>query len=225
MYTKILEKIENVYVKVNHLFAEKGKILMFHHVSDEFVDTIECCKCKVNRFKSIIKETQQTYEIVSIDDIFASNKIVKYAIVTFDDGCMDAYNNAFPFLLNNGIPFTVYVTNDLIGKDGYMGEPELKILASNPLVTIGYHTKSHPMLINVKNLKEEMINHKDEVEQIIGKRIEHFAFPYGKLYSIGVKSVLLGRSFGYKTVVSTFDTYLSRFSLAFKFFLPRTVVY
>lgn len=225
MYTKILEKIENVYVKVNHLFAVKGKILMFHHVSDDFVDTIECCKCRVNRFKGIIKEIQKTYEIVSIDEISASKKVTKYAIITFDDGCVDAYNNAFPFLLNNGIPFTVYVTNDFIGKNGYIGESELKSLASNPLVTIGYHTKSHPMLIDVKNLKEEMIDHKDEVEQIIGKRIEHFAFPYGKLYSIGVKSVLLGRNLGYKTVVSTFDTYLSRFSLSFKFFLPRTVVY
>lgn len=225
MYTKILEKVENVYVKVNRLFAEKGKILMFHHVSDEFVDTIECCKCKVGRFKSIIKEIQQNYEIISLEDIFASKKTAKYAIITFDDGCMDAYKNAFPFLLNNRIPFTVYVTNDFIGKEGYIGESELKTLASNPLVTIGYHTKSHPMLIDVKNLKEEMMHHKHEVEQIIGRKIEHFAFPYGKLYSIGVKSVLLGRSLGYKTVVSTFDTYLSRFSLTFKFFLPRTVVY
>lgn len=224
MFVKILEKIESVYVKINHFFAEEGKILMFHHVSDEFVDTIECCKCKVDRFKTIIKEIQLNYKIISIDDILTYRGPQKIAVITFDDGCMDAYKNAFPFLIKNRIPFTVYVTNDFIGKDGYIGKNEIKSLASNSFVTIGYHTKSHPMLIDVKCLSKEMVEYKNEIEQIIGRKIEHFAFPYGKLYSIGVRSVLLGRRLGYKTIVSTFDTYLSSFSLKFKFFLPRTII-
>lgn len=137
---------------------------------------------------------------------------------------MDAYQNAFPYLLEHNIPFTVYVVSDFVDKDGYLGVDELKHLSKNPLVTIGYHTKSHPQLIRVKHLREEMYSHKHELEEIIEKKIDHFAFPYGKLYAVGVKSVLLGKHLGYKTVVSTFDTYLSRFSLFFKFFLPRTVI-
>lgn len=224
MVTKIAEKIEQIYVKVNALFKEKGKILMFHHVSDEYVDTIECCKCKVGRFKEIVEQIRQSYEYVTIDDIFNNNHHKKYAVITFDDGCMDAYQNAFPYLLEHNIPFTVYVISDYINKKGYIGTEELKFLASNPLVTIGYHTKSHPQLIHVKHLCEEMYEHKHEVEAIIGKKIEHFAFPYGKLYAVGLKAVFLGKKLRYKTVVSTFDTYLSKFSLLFKFFLPRTVV-
>lgn len=224
MVTKVLEKIEQVYVKINSLFKEQGKILMFHHISDEYVDTIDCCKCKVDRFREIVELVQKNYEIISIENIYNRTSHKKYAVITFDDGCIDAYNNAFPYLLGHNIPFTVYVVSDFVDKEGYLGVDELKNLAKNPLVTIGYHTKSHPLLIRVKHLREEMYSHKHELEEIIEKKIDHFAFPYGKLYAVGVKSVLLGKHLGYKTVVSTFDTYLSRFSLFFKFFLPRTVI-
>lgn len=224
MVTKVLEKIEQVYVKINSLFKEQGKILMFHHISDEYVDTIDCCKCKVDRFREIVELVQKSYEIISIENIYNRTSHKKYAVITFDDGCFDAYNNAFPYLLEHNIPFTVYVVSDFVDKEGYLGVDELKNLAKNPLVTIGYHTKSHPLLIRVKHLREEMYSHKHELEEIIEKKIDHFAFPYGKLYAVGVKSVLLGKHLGYKTVVSTFDTYLSRFSLFFKFFLPRTVI-
>lgn len=224
MVTKVLEKIEQVYVKINSLFKEQGKILMFHHISDEYVDTIDCCKCKVDRFREIVELVQKSYEIISIENIYNRTSHKKYAVITFDDGCIDAYNNAFPYLLEHNIPFTVYVVSDFVDKEGYLGVDELKKLAKNPLVTIGYHTKSHPLLIRVKHLREEMYSHKHELEEIIEKKIDHFAFPYGKLYAVGVKSVLLGKHLGYKTVVSTFDTYLSRFSLFFKFFLPRTVI-
>lgn len=175
MVTKIAEKIEQIYVKVNALFKEKGKILMFHHVSDEYVDTIECCKCKVGRFKEIVEQIRQSYEYVTLDEIF-NHHHKKYAVITFDDGCMDAYQNAFPYLLEHNIPFTVYVISDYINKKGYIGTEELKFLASNPLVTIGYHTKSHPQLIHVRHLYEEMYEHKREVEAIIGKKLNILHF-------------------------------------------------
>lgn len=34
----------------------------------------------------------------------------KKAVITFDDGWMDAYMNAYPFLKRYNIPFTVYIT-------------------------------------------------------------------------------------------------------------------
>ena len=108
MVEKVLNKIESIYVHINKLFSEKGKVLMFHHVTDEWVDTIECCKCKVQRFKEIISEVQKEYEIISIDSIYDFHSR-KFAIITFDDGCLDMYENAYPFLKKHSIPFTVTV--------------------------------------------------------------------------------------------------------------------
>lgn len=64
MVEKILNKLESIYVHINKLFEEKGKILMFHHVTDEWVDTIECCKCKVPRFKEIISDVQNNSSLI-----------------------------------------------------------------------------------------------------------------------------------------------------------------
>lgn len=98
------------------------------------------------------------------------------------------------------------------------------VLASDTLVTIGYHTKTHPMLRKVRNLYEEMWLAKEPLEQMIGRKIIHFAFPYGKLPAVGFKAVFLGKKLSYTTIMSTFDTYLTSFSLRFKWFLPRTVI-
>lgn len=223
MVEKVLNKIESIYVHINKLFPEKGKVLMFHHVTDEWVDTIECCKCKVQRFKEIISEVQKEYEIISIDSIYDFHSR-KFAIITFDDGCLDMYENAYPFLKKHNIPFTVYCATDLKGKPGYIGKKELMVLASDTLVTIGYHTKTHPMLRKVRNLYEEMWLAKEPLEQMIGRKIIHFAFPYGKLPAVGFKAVFLGKKLSYTTIMSTFDTYLTSFSLRFKWFLPRTVI-
>ena len=223
MVEKVLNKIESIYVHINKLLPEKGKVLMFHHVTDEWVDTIECCKCKVQRFKEIISEVQKEYEIISIDSIYDFHSR-KFAIITFDDGCLDMYENAYPFLKKHNIPFTVYCATDLIGKPGYIGKKELMVLASDTLVTIGYHTKTHPMLRKVRNLYEEMWLAKEPLEQMIGRKIIHFAFPYGKLPAVGFKAVFLGKKLSYTTIMSTFDTYLTSFSLRFKWFLPRTVI-
>lgn len=223
MFEKVIGMFERLYVFTNSFFAEKGKILMFHHVTDEYVDTLDCCKCKVQRFMDIIRDVQKDYMIISIEDVCCEHK-EKIAVITFDDGCMDMYLNAYPFLKVHKIPFTVYLASDFIGKEGYVGINEVKILANDPLVTIGFHTKSHPLLRKVKNLKEEMWNNKIYIENIIGHKLQHFAFPYGKLQAVGLKAVVYGKHLHYKTIVSTFDTYLSSFTLRFKWFLPRTVI-
>ena len=62
--------IERVFVWFNAFFCEKGVIVMFHHVTNEELDEIPACLCKVERFKEIIDELRINYQIVSIDDIY-----------------------------------------------------------------------------------------------------------------------------------------------------------
>ena len=112
--------IERVFVWFNAFFCEKGVIVMFHHVTNEELDEIPACLCKVERFKEIIDELRINYQIVSIDDIYEKTE-KKKAVITFDDGWMDAYMNAYPFLKRYNIPFTVYITTNFIGKEGYIG--------------------------------------------------------------------------------------------------------
>lgn len=223
VYQKIAIQIEILFCKFNLLFPEKGKILMFHHISNEDIDVMDCCKCKIDRFKEIIEEVQAKYKIVSIDDIY-NEHADRYAVITFDDGCKDVFKNAYPYLKEHHIPFTVYIVSSYIGTQGYISKEEILEYAKDPLVTIGFHTVSHKNLRVNKHIDNEMWKGKADLEDMIGKKIYHFAFPYGKIINIGIKSIVYGMRLDYKTVVSTFDTHLSVFTLLFPKFLPRTII-
>ncbi len=49
----------------------------------------------------------------------------KYCTVTFDDGWLDNYINAFPILLKYGIPATIFLPADFVGKDMWMWPDKL----------------------------------------------------------------------------------------------------
>ena len=149
----------------------------------------------------------------------------KKAVITFDDGWMDAYMNAYPFLKRYNIPFTVYITTNFIGKEGYIGNSELKVYSEDPLVTIGFHTQSHSKLRYENNMQKEIFLSRKELEKKVGKAILFFAYPYGKLYTIGLRSIFFTQKTDYKNAVGTIDTSLTCFSMLFRYYLPRKVIY
>ena len=83
------------------------------------------------------------------DDLDADRTFV----LTFDDGYADFYENAFPYLRDRGIPFTLYLTSGHIET----GEPlhaddrpltwDMVVeMVETGLVTLGAHTHTHPDL-------------------------------------------------------------------------------
>lgn len=222
IYQTLAIWIELLLCRFNRLFPDKGVILMFHHISDEDINIMDCCKCKITRFKEIIRNVETDFEIVSIDDIYKENS-KRVAVITFDDGCKDVYLNAYPFLKEHNIPFTVYLVSSFIGKKGYMSRDDILVLAKDPLVTIGFHTVKHNNLRFESSLECEMWKGKLCLETLIGRKISHFAFPYGKITNIGFKSIFYGFKLDYTTIVSTFDSHLSPITMLFPKFLPRKI--
>ena len=74
-------------------------------------------------------------------------------VLTFDDGYADFYENGFPLLREQGIPFTLYLTSGHIetGEVLHPGDRPLSWdqvdeMLSTGLVTLGAHTHTHPDL-------------------------------------------------------------------------------
>ncbi len=101
------------------------------------------------------------FRVVSIQDLVAAveagDNRHNMAAITFDDGYMDFYNNAYPILKHYGYPSTVYVVSGLVGKDNVwdsknetlqkpMMDWEHIVEISRNGVQIGSHTRSHPQL-------------------------------------------------------------------------------
>jgi len=133
----------------------------------------------------------------------------RHAAVTFDDGFKNFYECALPELVKRGIPATVFVISDAIGKTfGPAGYPEdvmsleqIRALPEN-LVTIGSHTMTHPFLpsINPDEAKREIALSRAKLEQQLHRNIELFSFPYG---GFNQKLVEICREAGYRRVFST----------------------
>lgn len=86
-----------------------------------------------------------------------------------------------------------------------MSWDELRKYASDPLVTIGAHTKGHFAVskLTEERALDEMVGSADRIEQELGKRPVHFSFPYGDPGSAGPRDFALARQAGFKTAVTT----------------------
>jgi len=77
-------------------------------------------------------------------------------------------------------------------------------LSSDPLVTIGAHTITHPCLATLddKQTRTEIENSKNTIEKRIGKPVEHFAYPFGGSADCGVREFEMAARAGFKTAVT-----------------------
>lgn len=84
-------------------------------------------------------------------------------------------------------------------------EPELKKLASHPLVEIGGHTSTHRNLaLSPEPLVEwEMTTNKKFLEEQTGKEVVHFAYPFGEARACGLREAIIAKRVGFRSAVTT----------------------
>jgi peptidoglycan/xylan/chitin deacetylase (PgdA/CDA1 family) len=117
--------------------------------------------------------------------------------ITFDDGYEDFYSNAWPILARHGFNASVFLVSDAIGADNtfdaeFVAEraPMLSRVQVQKLaaagVSFGSHSRSHPRSLG--ELPDDLLF--DELEQsrtaiadLVGYKIEHFAYPKSQLDS------------------------------------------
>ena len=103
--------------------------------------------------------------------------------------------------LCNGIDFD----SDRLCPELVMDWGEIAQLASDPLVTIGAHTRRHYALakLTLAEAQAEIANSVRRIEQQIGKPCRHFSYPYGDPSSAGPREFELVKELGLKTGVTT----------------------
>jgi peptidoglycan/xylan/chitin deacetylase (PgdA/CDA1 family) len=117
-----------------------------------------------------------------------------YAAVTFDDGLESIIDNALPVLKEKGIPVTLFIVTDILGRnrdwehrggddtrhERVMSEEQLRKLPSE-LVAIGSHTMTHPFLPSLEcaQLQQELTGSRLKLERMLDRRVTLLSFPYG----------------------------------------------
>ncbi len=204
-------------------------VLMYHHVTNDKIDTDPSCLCTVTDFRNtLVRMREAGYSFVSLNEVcdFVQHpKEQKLASVTFDDVPEDVYINAYPILSELEIPFTLFLTTKYIGKEGFLSSEQVVEMSRCPLCTIGAHTETHPMLRDVSNHYEEMSISKTSLENLIHKEVEFLAYPYGKHSSISIKVRREAKRIGFKCAFGTIEAPITKVSALWRFYLPRVISY
>jgi peptidoglycan/xylan/chitin deacetylase (PgdA/CDA1 family) len=140
--------------------------------------------------------------------------------ITFDDGCETDLLFAAPRLLDAQCNATFFIVTTWIGQRGYLSLDQLRELRALGF-ELGAHSRTHAFLpdLDAASLRREIGQGKDELEQWIGERIEHFSCPGGR-WSREVTEV--AREAGFRTVSTSRPGILTR--AADRFCLPRTAI-
>jgi len=140
--------------------------------------------------------------------------------ITFDDGCETDLLFAAPRLLDARCDATFFIVTAWIGQRGYLTLNQLRELRALGF-ELGAHSRTHAYLpdLDAVSLRSEIAQCKDELEQGIGERIEHFSCPGGR-WSPEVSEV--AREAGYRTVATSRPGMVT--SAADRFRLPRTAI-
>jgi peptidoglycan/xylan/chitin deacetylase (PgdA/CDA1 family) len=103
---------------------------------------------------------------------------------------------------------------------------EIRALASEPGVTIGAHTLSHPMLAKHDDdtSRREIVESRAAIAAALGRPVQHFAYPVGDPTSAGAREFQTARDAGYMTAVTTRPGHLYPEHLDHLTALPRVSI-
>jgi len=170
-----------------------NRILMYHSIGekqngevgagiyyvsiDKFKEQIECISAQVHKCSSVKIE------------------------LTFDDGLLDNYTNAYPILKGFGMKAYFFILAGMIGKKGYMNWQQIEELKNAGMI-IGSHGLTHKILTEMSDMEldEELKGSKEVLEDYLGCDIDYFSIPRGFYNS---KIIDKAKKAGYKRVFSS----------------------
>lgn len=192
---------------------------MLHWIGDEKQDEeTEPFRLSIGLFRVFLKWLKKQNVIHLVD----WEKSLDFYALTIDDVPENFYMKAFPLLKEERIPFTLFVNVSLLGKEGYITKEQLVEMSQCPLCTVGSHGVGHGeyALLDKKEAKDDLVSSKRELEMIIGKPVEMFAFPYGSYYACGYRNKHIAGEV-YKYAFGTVACPITEPSLLKSYFLPR----
>jgi peptidoglycan/xylan/chitin deacetylase (PgdA/CDA1 family) len=195
-------------------------ILLYHQISN---------KENENRYYVAVEEFQrqmQTLHDLGYEAITPSvliNVLIhggelpgRPVVITFDDGNLSVYQNAFPIMHELGFVGTLYIYVDRFGSYDHVNVEQVQEMLDNGW-EIGSHSMSHADLTENSSIATyELLQSRLTLELAVDQPVDTFAYPYGRTNSsirelIGDYGYIAGMGLGpsWEHSLDTI-TYLSR---------------
>ncbi len=175
-----------VVIKAN---AEESNItvLMYHRIGDDrYPSTSISQELFEKHIEYLVEENIKVLPITELskylkNEISLTNKTV---FITIDDAYRSFFQNGFPILKKNKLPFGIFVSSKYVSNaenSEFMSWSMLKEVSNSDGLILN-HSKSHESLVgmDILTLKKEIEQNQIEIEKKIGKQPKIFSYPYGE---------------------------------------------
>lgn len=198
-------------------------VLFYHRIADDGA----CTVTHSNRlFRQQIRWLQRHCELISLEE--AQRRLRSgyndrlAACITFDDGYSENCDQAIPFLVEEQIPCTYFVSSlhvleahrfahdQVSGNSALPNTIEQLRWMARSGIEIGAHTRTHADLGRITDesqLHDEVVGAGEELQSAIGTPIRYFAFPFGMPQNLNARATQMAYDFGYEAVCSAYGDY------------------
>ena len=176
-----------------------GLISLMYHRFEE--NKYPSTNIRIEDFKKHIKILQenniQFINPKNFEKEIKNNKKQRKILLTIDDGFSSFYQNAWPLLKKEKIPFILFVSTREVGAFNYMSWSQIREISKEDFVEIGNHSHSHEYLVDeskdliLDDIKKSISIFKNQ----LGKNSDFFSYPFGE-YSLEFKKLI--KSLGFK---------------------------
>ena len=140
----------------------------------------------------IIKRNNfEFFDPKNFSEEFNKVKTDKKILITIDDAFLSFYENAWPFLKENQIPFILFTSTNFIGKKGYMNIDQLREVEKESFAYLGNHSHMHEYMVTFDFNK--FTNDIDRSIEIFNNLFNYnpifFSYPFGE-YSLEQKNYI-----------------------------------
>ena len=169
----------------NKFFSnDEGVLSIMYHRFNEFKYPSTNISLDIfkNHIQLILDENLTFYHPKKFEDEFNIPKKEKKILLTIDDAFQSFYDNAWPYLKENQIPFVLFVSTEPVGNNGYMNWEQIREIDKSKFAVIGHHSHSHDYLIDKS--EEEFLNDIKTSNLIFKKELGYlpslFSYPFGE---------------------------------------------
>ena len=159
-------------------------ILLYHHIGISPIDSRYYVPPE--KFEQEIKVLyDMNYTSITVEKLVQAITLGRELpahpiLITFDDGHVDNYTNAFPIMQKYGFTGVLYIVTNYLGTPGYLNRYQILEMYKAGW-EVGSHTMNHYDLTKLtpEQQRREIAGSKKELEDVLGIDILTIAYPFG----------------------------------------------